>query len=144
MEALAAVGLAGNIIQFVDFSCKLFERTASIYHSHAGASAGADIIQSVTNDIQDLTAKLSQSVQSHGVSSQHDVPLRKLAQGCQEVAAELLSVLLEVKAKKPGSKWSSFRAALAGTWKQPQVDALEDRLVAYRTQIILHLQMMQV
>ena len=143
MEALVAVGLAGNIVQFVDFSCTLFERTTSIYHSHAGSSAEADSLESITKDLQDLTSKLSQGSQHHAASAQHDVGLRKLAQECQEVAAELLSVLLEVKAKKRGSKWSSFRAALKSARSQPKVDAMENRLVAYRSQIILHLQMMQ-
>jgi hypothetical protein len=35
MEALAAVGLAGNIVQFIDFSCKLFEQTTAITRAKA-------------------------------------------------------------------------------------------------------------
>lgn len=33
MEILAAIGLAGNIIQFVDFGGKLISKTAEIYKS---------------------------------------------------------------------------------------------------------------
>jgi hypothetical protein len=51
--------------------------------------------------------------------------------------------LQNIKAKKPESKWSSFRAALASVWKESQIDALSKRLDAYRSQMTIELQFLQ-
>jgi hypothetical protein len=37
MEALAAIGLIGNIVQFVDFSRKLIAKSVELHRSHDGA-----------------------------------------------------------------------------------------------------------
>ena len=142
MEALAAVGLAGNIVQFVDFSCKLFEQSASIYHSRAGTSTGARSLESVTEDLRSLTTTLTKSTRQSGAQNGQQ-SLYKLAKECEDAATELLSTLHSLQAKKPGSKWSSFRAALATNWNQTRIDAMERKLDSYRYQLIVHLQVLQ-
>jgi hypothetical protein len=142
MEALAAVGLAGNIVQFIDFTCKLFDQAASIYHSRAGTATGARSLEVVTEDLQALTTTLTKAVHHNGAQNDQTA-LYKLAKECEKVATELLSTLHGLQAKRPGSKWSSFRAALATTWKQSSIDAMERQLDSCRTQLILHLQSLQ-
>ncbi|KAF2866677.1 P-loop containing nucleoside triphosphate hydrolase protein, partial [Massariosphaeria phaeospora] len=139
MEALAAVGLAGNIVQFVDFSCKLFDQATSIYHSTSGTSRDAEDLESITRNLQDLSVRLSQKNHNQTHPQDHTA-LKKLAKECETTANELLSALQALKAKKPDSKWNSFRTALASAWKQPRVDALEKRLHTYRSQLIIQLQ----
>ena len=142
MEALAAVGLAGNIVQFIDFSCKLFEQSTSIYRSRAGTATGAQSLESVTDDLQSLTTNLTKGVQHNGAQNSQTA-LHKLAKECEDAATEMLSTLHGLQAKQPGSKWSSFRAALLTTWKQPSIDSMERKLDSYRSQLIIHLQFLQ-
>jgi hypothetical protein len=66
-----------------------------------------------------------------------------LANDCQTAANELLSVLDDLRAKKPGSKWSSFKAALATSWKERHVKAMEKRLESYRSELMFELQILQ-
>jgi hypothetical protein len=142
MESLAAVGLAGNIVQFIDFGCKLFEQTTSIYHSRAGSAAGARSLESLTNDLQSVSSNLAQGLQQNG-GHNGQTGMQKLAHECQDATSVLLSVLNGLRAKKPGSKWESFRAALATTWKQDDISVMERRLDSYRSQLILHLEILQ-
>lgn len=148
MEALAAVGLAGNIVQFIDFSCKLFDQANSIYHSHTGSSESTQDLGYIAQHLQSLSAKLSRDAHTqpqaqNSVALQNQRDLRQLAQKCQGASNELQSALHALKAKDSNSKWSSFRAALSSTWKQAEVDALAKRLSDYRLELILQLQVLE-
>ncbi|KAF1961010.1 hypothetical protein CC80DRAFT_489231 [Byssothecium circinans] len=148
MEALAAVALAGNVVQFVDFTFKLFDQARSIHQSQTGTSKGTDSLESITLDLQNLSAQLSKDrlhlrIRKTYAFHQSHKALQQLATQCHDAAAELLSALEVLKAKNPNSKWSSFRAALASTWKRSQIDGMERTLDGYRSQIILHLQKLQ-
>ncbi|KAF2662244.1 hypothetical protein K491DRAFT_710188 [Lophiostoma macrostomum CBS 122681] len=145
MEALAAVSLAGNVVQFVEFSCKLFEQATTIYHT--GTARGAQDIETLTQQLQALCADLAHGNNSVQQPRPTRLPdqgsLQKLAKDCETVANELLFELHELRAKDPNSKWSSFRAALAVSWKEKRVDAMQKRLDSYRSQLVVHLQVLQ-
>ncbi|KAI9777342.1 MAG: hypothetical protein M1839_008950 [Geoglossum umbratile] len=111
MEVLAAIGLAGNIIQFVDFSGKLISKTAEIHKSGTGALAENINIEAATNDLALLSTKLHDSANSAG-----DTALQELCQSCNTIATELLTVLDSVKVHGGQHKWKSFRKALRSVW----------------------------
>lgn len=64
MEALAAIGLAGNIVQFIDFTCKLLDQATSIYLSHTGSLGTDRDIETIARSLQELSARISQGRQS--------------------------------------------------------------------------------
>lgn len=143
MEALAAVGLAGNIVQFIDFTCKLFAGANSIYHSHTGASKGAQDLETITESLLDLSTRLEKSLEKQRGGLIALQNLKVLANGCHDTAKELVTVLQGIRAKSAGSKWHSFRASLAGLMKESEVNNLEKRLNDYRSQLIIELQSLQ-
>lgn len=148
MEALAAVGLAGNIVQFIDFSCQLFDRTQAICRSKNGASQGMQDLETITESLQNLSDGLQKSLDrgnrgGNTATRRDENALDTLAKGCQDVATELISVLQGVKAKETGSTWSSFRASLASMRKEKQINAIEKLLDTYRSQLIIQLQVLQ-
>jgi hypothetical protein len=145
MEALAAVGLVGNVVQFLDFSSNLFAATTAIHHSYVGASQSARDLESIAKELQEWCAKIASRRNSAGqlLPSHNNKSLVALVAGCENAAIELLSALQALKAKKPRSRWSSFRAALAVTWKAPQIGDMEKRLDMYRKQITLEMAFMQ-
>lgn len=61
MDAVAAVGLAGNIVQFVDFGCKLFSTSNQIRSSHQGLADDYTTIQIITTLCTALTTSIDQS-----------------------------------------------------------------------------------
>ncbi len=133
MESLAAVGLAANIIQFVDFSGKLILKTAEIYKSGSGALVENVDIETATKDLTGLSAKLHDSINPAG-----DTVLRELCQSCDTVAKELLSALDRVKLHGKQQKWKSFRKALRSVWSKEDIMSLEQRLARFRDELNLH------
>ena len=58
IETLAAVGLASNIISFIDFGTKLFSRSRKIYNSADGAIDEHASLSIISSDLQKLSASL--------------------------------------------------------------------------------------
>jgi len=151
MEALATVGLAGNIVQFIDFSCKLFDQARTIHNSPSGASRYAQDLETITSSLRSLSEnlrKIPQSQSRNATSKPRQEgaalkELKELAKGCESVANELITVLQSVRTKNPASKWSSFRASLASMWKEQKINAIKDQLDSYRFQIAMQLQVLQ-
>lgn len=57
MDPLTAIGLAGNILQFIDFTAKLLSQADEI--RHAGSAASTFDLINVTKDFETLTQKLT-------------------------------------------------------------------------------------
>ncbi|KAF2830352.1 hypothetical protein CC86DRAFT_378654 [Ophiobolus disseminans] len=145
LEALAAVSLAGNVVQFVDFSCRLFSTAASIRRSTTGAAESIQDLDTVTQALRHSSEKIASSrntAAQQGVTQDHS-SLVKLADNCQTAATELLSVTQALKTKDSGSKWSSFKAALATAWSEKEIKDMESRLNAYRQQMHLEVSLLQ-
>ena len=141
------VGLSSNILQFIDFSCKLFDKIKKISESEASSTEDAEILEKITRNFQALCTKLTQSrknVQGQSIAMQPAKdPLVEVAQGCEGAAAELLSTLQRLRAKDPNSRRSNIMAAFRTTWHERQVKDMQTRLEMYRSQLMIHLQVMQ-
>lgn len=146
MEVLATLSLAGNLVQFTDFTYKLVHGTRSLYHSHSDSLEDSQDLEALTKGLQEICAALfdNNSTTSIGTatSKYYQASLHKLAKDCEAAAGELLKALNKLKAKDPTSKWSCFRAALATTWKESRINAMQTKLEAYRSQLLLQLQAM--
>ncbi|KAH7385981.1 hypothetical protein BKA66DRAFT_569298 [Pyrenochaeta sp. MPI-SDFR-AT-0127] len=148
MEALAAVSLVGNIFQFVEFSHKLLRGTKELYHSQSESLQDTQDLETLTQGLQQICTALQDKSSSMNVGTatpqqrQQQAALRRLAKGCESSAKELLSVLQKLKAKDPKSKWSCFEAALATTWTQSRINAMQKRVEDYSSQLLLQLNFM--
>lgn len=58
MDPLTALSLAGNIVQFVEFSSKLLKEGHSLYKSRTGALAIHEELKLTMNDLRTLIAKV--------------------------------------------------------------------------------------
>ena len=83
MDPISVIGLAGNIVQFVDFTWKLIDEARSLYDSSTGASEENDLLELITKDLNDHYDNLT-------------APSR-----CKDVASELLDILDTIKVKGP-------------------------------------------
>jgi hypothetical protein len=123
METIAAIGLAGTIVQFLQFSLDLFSRSKQLYRSSQGALAEAVDTKVIANDllkrINVLKAYASLTVQDV------DEQLKLLCDRCKTVAEELLSILERVRVKGKRQKWPTFKAAILSVRTQPQVEDLK-------------------
>ena len=160
MEALAALSLAGNVIQFVQFVGQIICTSTQISGSKQGASQSALEIEDIyaklsslssyfqrgdykvqqTTKFVSLNASLSGPVEvSQDEIQAHAGELQKLGAQCGPLCDELVEIVrgLRVSAGSP-LPCKSFRAALRSAWNTKKIKDLEDRLRRYREAITMH------
>jgi hypothetical protein len=134
MEVLAAIGLAGNIVQFIDFGGKLLEKSAQLYRSGECALAENIDFEKATNDLVLLNKKLKD-----GAAVTGDKALESLCLSCHTVADELLAALDKLKVKGKHQKWESIRKAIGSVRSKEDIEQLERRLSTFRDEINLRI-----
>ena len=134
MDPLTAVGLAGNIINFVDFSAKALSRARQLFESASGATEENDELESLTKNLKDFadrTRRRSSEISPRGhsrLSISSETVLDNLSQQCIQVADELLETLDSLKVKGDGRTRKSAIKAVKTVWKKDHIDALQRRL----------------
>ncbi|KAM0417322.1 hypothetical protein ACHAPT_012703 [Fusarium lateritium] len=160
MEALAAIGLAGNIVQFVQFASGLVSTTIEIHDSVEGTSQRSIELEKIYSNLSALSSGL-RGEKSKGASNgaalrnlafgRHDLTLEvslqshirsveDLAVDCNALCEELLDIVrnLRVPASRYGP-FKSFLAALKTALSSKKIQALEERLDRFRSMILLNL-----
>jgi hypothetical protein len=136
-ETLAAIGLAGNIIQFISFSSALVSKSREIHKAASGLSTELVDLNLVSADIQQFSAKLLANAQS-------SPQLCDIALSCKAVATELEQAISAIQKQNHAShqgpkRWRSFRKALKCIWKKEHIEGLKVRLESLRDQMSMHL-----
>jgi len=133
MAELAALGLASNIVQFIDFGITLFHEGKEIYESSEGSSAKRLELETITADLRDIVHELQPTI--HPVTKD-DAALGRLAKDCEKLATDLLCLLDKLKVKESQHpKWASFKQALNSVLKEGAIRNLESRLEKCRDQL---------
>ncbi|KAG8534407.1 uncharacterized protein KY384_001252 [Bacidia gigantensis] len=163
LEPLIAVGLAANIIQFVDYATRLLSKAGEI-RQHGSSLEIRDLklttedLRKLTSDIECSQEPLSESltrqnqnpsVQSNGGGFSRDEvcpiinSLQKLhrdpATGCKAVSQELIAALSDLQSTTKLSRWKSIRQALKTTWGTDKLDQTSQRLQNFRDQLTLRI-----
>jgi hypothetical protein len=134
MEALAVIGLVGNIVQFVDFGSKLISKSVQLYQSRDGVLTENINTETATNRLVRLSSKLENAANATG-----DKALESLCESCSAVAAELLGALDQLKMHGEKEKWKSMRKALRSLWSKEKIQEIEKRLASFREELNLHI-----
>jgi hypothetical protein len=143
LDPLTALSVAGNIVQFLDFSTKLIAKGHELYNSAGGASVGNAELEAIAKDLQDLNGRLQAPRPSENVKavlSDSDLALRTLSQQCSGVAAELTDALNKLKVHGTANRrWKSVRQALKGLMRKEELDAIVKRLQFFRGELNFHI-----
>jgi len=134
MEALAAISLIGNVVQFVDFSSKLVSGSAQLYRSAEGALEENIDSETVTKHLLQLNNGLKDSAASTG-----DGPLKSLCESCHAVAEQLLQALAKAKVQGKRTKWKIIKKTLRSVWKKEYMAELDRRLAKIREELNLQI-----
>ncbi|KAL2832681.1 hypothetical protein BJY01DRAFT_253789 [Aspergillus pseudoustus] len=139
MDPLSAIGLASNILQFIEFGANICRGVYEIANSATGQTTENAHVSVWVEDLKQAVHGLS--VNTHGTSA-HERELAKLAGQCRDVSVELTDILSKLKAKKGDRLWSSIRISLRSSFKRRDIAALRTRLEDYRAQILLRLSLL--
>lgn len=137
MEPLTALSLTSNVIQLVDFSCKLFSKSRSIYASASGSDAEYNEVELVTKDLRRLTKEVQDSLTAASVApaSRHEQPLFELSKSCETIAEELLEALSSVQVRGKKTRFKSILKALESIWKREEIEERMKRLSNIRDEL---------
>ncbi|KAK0735942.1 hypothetical protein B0T21DRAFT_365970 [Apiosordaria backusii] len=143
MEPIAALAVAGNVLQFVEFAGKLFSNTREVFLSARGTSAESAHLEDICQKLLDFTARLRSSKFSLHSTHKTD-PIVKCAEACEQDCEALLAITTKLRAKaqlksKTSQCWASFKIAILEVWKASEVEAIRSRISDHRSEITLHL-----
>lgn len=138
LEPLTAIGLAGNIVQFVDFTGKIVAKSLKLYRSSPGEPGDNASLEQVTGELRSLTKGLTIRFTPPG-NSGPDAGILSVARACRTEAEKLLSVLEKLKIKHGSRVLQSAHQALADEWKKDTIEELRTNLGRLQTQLLLHL-----
>ncbi|KAL2074233.1 hypothetical protein VTL71DRAFT_8011 [Oculimacula yallundae] len=132
MEALAALGVAAAVVQFVDYSTRLISKGQQLYHSTNGALAENIEIGEASERLKGLTEPL-QAVQG-------DEAVATICKACVVVSDELVAYLsnLKVPSGHPRRRWKSFRQAIKSVSSKDKIKELKQRLDSLRGELDTH------
>ena len=145
MDPLSAVGLAANVIQFVDFATDLISRGNELYISSEGALSRNVEIEGVAKRLVDINQRILTNplrfpkFGSDATGTSTHEPLARVAKSYNEVAKELLEVLDKLKVHGNRRKWKSVQQAVRSIWSQDKVDRLVERMARHREEIVMQL-----
>ncbi|KAF4436097.1 small s [Fusarium acutatum] len=136
MDPFTAIGLAGNILTFIDIGLRLASQTKGIYDSKSNSTAENDnlgvMATRFTAAMNDMRSKIP-----NGNLSKDEIALKELVEECSIISDELQNLLAELKARKPNSLRSSVKATFRDWRKKPEKDDLHKRLESSRQQLDL-------
>ncbi|KAK8137026.1 hypothetical protein PG984_004966 [Apiospora sp. TS-2023a] len=126
MEALAAIGLASNVIGFIEVGFKLVAKAKDIHRSGAGSTEEDASHLRITTSLEASFDKLS--ALKHNSSSEQELVVYAIASECADVAGQLFQLLEQTRMKGPPSRVKVIKATVRSIWKSKEKEDLISRL----------------
>jgi hypothetical protein len=138
MDSFAAIGLAGNIITFIDFGFEVVSAAREIYSSTTGTTSENKDLEFLTDKVTNLALNL-QIRKPTSLMVDNERNLNDLAIECTRLSVDLLDLLKNLKARKAGSTKEALQVVWRNIRKKKEKTELETRLEKCWQQ--LHLQL---
>jgi hypothetical protein len=133
MDPLTAIGLAGNLLQFIELATKIISKGNRIRQSADGLLEEYHDLEIVTRDLLVLQAKLKPVPDAaDNFHSDEDREMNDLLDASNELASKLLTRLNMAKAQGRYRGWKSLRQALKSVTSKDEVEDMARRLSTFR------------
>uniref|UniRef100_L2FPF9 Uncharacterized protein n=1 Tax=Colletotrichum fructicola (strain Nara gc5) TaxID=1213859 RepID=L2FPF9_COLFN len=138
-EALAALGVAGNIVQFIEIG---FNVTKSIIETYR--SIDPDGLAEHNLDLLSMTISLKDrcTILQNDVGVKADAITMRLVDRCIKIADGLLCEIesLKIKTADRRRRWFKFSAAVKAQWRKGKIEDLHCKLKEIKTEIFERLE----
>ena len=138
LDPLSALSLAGNIVQFVEFSSRLFGQIISLARSSNGLT---EEHKEIFFHADRLNADAISFVEIADNAGPDQDKVKVLAAMCKQLATELMDTVNDLRAEPFGGKLAIFRQALRGLQRGPKLQELMTRVGRLRDLLNAHLLM---
>ncbi|KAL2047721.1 hypothetical protein N7G274_000763 [Stereocaulon virgatum] len=138
LEGMAALSLAGSIIQLVDFALKIGELTKAFRDNCGELPSDLQRIENLVNDVVPIARRLQDaSTTSTNVLLQEQT-LVSLLSGCIREAQEFKLILDSFKTTSQ-TGWTSFLLSLKATRRAGKIRNIEKTLESYKSAMTLRI-----
>ncbi|KAK3325948.1 hypothetical protein B0H66DRAFT_144100 [Apodospora peruviana] len=141
-EAVAALSLAANILQVLDYGREFVVAAYNIWESGQQGVEEFVALQTLCRDLDDASRSLhSQEIArlSSSSASVGDKAIANLAEECAKLAQRMLNALHQVGVPGHGRKRDAAKAAFKLLWTKDEVKALDTQLGDFRSQLTFRL-----
>jgi len=133
MEALAAVSLAGNVVQFISFASSLVSNTVEIRNSTSGCTDAVMTLETVYGKLSQLSVDLQVASESElSVApqlSKYVIRIKELSEESKGYCDKLLGVVDKLRNDKGSTTpWQNTKVAFKTLWKAGRISDLEEAL----------------
>ena len=143
LSAIAALGVAANVFQLVEYSLQIVSKASQLRQSLDGSLPENQHRKVVTEKFYIPSATLSTFLEecksSDKTLSEDEELFLQISRSCEAIASELLAELDRLKVSfNKHAKLKSYRAALKLEWGpqgKKRLDSLASRLDKYRDQL---------
>lgn len=143
-EAIAALSLAANVVQFIDFGSKVLATTYRLRRCNMSDGSGSGQLQDlkiITNSLRHLINGFTTSLKLERLTeelSQTEQNLLTLTKHCCDISEELLQAVTKLEGSSKLGTWNSFCLALKSVWAEEKIEVMRQRLDRFRQEIVLH------
>lgn len=133
LDTMTAIGLAGNIVQFVEIGSKVISAFVEIHHSVEGSLKSNDELELIARDLKNLLHVLSADPQIAG-----DPDWSGLCNESLALAGNLITMLEGLKPSNR-KRLESLKASVKVIWNRSRIRDLESRIWKLRGEICVKL-----
>lgn len=137
-EALIAVGIAANVVQFLDFGSRFISSCWEIYTSSRDGTGEFHDLQIITEDFDKVLKDLKRSDHDGKYLPEEDRGFQPLVASCQGLSDQLLDSLHKINSPKKVRKRDAVREIIKNLWHN-EISSLQVRLERLRQELIVHL-----
>lgn len=133
MDPLTCLSIAGNVVQFIDFSFKIYSDTRQLYED--GRLQVHEQTQKAAEDLSKFSKSLSQSSRRQqiiGQATENDIQLGAICQECTKLADEMVARLRKFDVSKKDNVLKSVCQVLRSMWSSDELAKTEETLAGYR------------
>jgi len=136
MDPISALGVAGTVVQFVQFAAALVNNVREIHHSASGTTLATQDLEAVHTTLSQFSENLQDSPPSPSIYGKE---LEVLAKRCKDDCDRLLKLADHLKVESGEKKrwWKSFQKAMLELWTQKDVEDLRQRISESQAAILL-------
>lgn len=141
MEAVAAIALAGNVLQFLEAGGKLSIRAFEILRHGVPGGGRSDlddlrqISQSFKHQLEQLRGDNNNRKSPSPLAAAS--PLVSLSMACSETIEELLLKLDRIGVNNSHTRIDQLLEAFRSAWQKGDIESLEKRIGRFRDQLVI-------
>lgn len=140
MEAVAAIALAGNVLQFLEAGGKFAVRAFEILRHGATGGGRSDL-----NDLRQISQSLKHQLEQLRGDNNRKTPsalapgspLASLSMSCSDTIEELLAKLDRIGVNNSHTRMDQLLEAFRSAWQKDEIENLEKRICRFRDQLAI-------